>query len=60
MIGPNKQPGLGSETIVLNFWPDRVTGVIYPDADDALELFSKYTTYNDALELFSKCTTYNL
>lgn len=41
VIGPNKQPGLGSQTVVLNFWPDRITGVIYPEADDALSLFSK-------------------
>jgi len=42
VVGPNKDPGESATTVVLNFWPDRVTGVIYPDADDALTLFSKF------------------
>ena len=41
VIGPNKTPSLNSQTVVLNFWPDRVTGSIYPEANNALSLSSK-------------------
>lgn len=41
VIGPNEQPSNGSQTVVLNFWPDRITGVIYTEADDADSFTSK-------------------